>query len=456
MLASGTAALHSPAHELVHHDLPVLLLPTPTRPKVRKMGVTNSDGKLCLNMLQLVDPVFAAYLKGGWIMIKLGGDVVERPAVLDTIQARWNLHLTMGETAAQLMRAACSAVFPTGETHAISGRQVADPRQAPSALLRMPSKKAPCMPSGEGQAQPGGGAPAKPSGPATLGGSACRSQGQVCMGLRARFTSLAQHIERVVQFVSKIGHPGTPFLGGLLLFHREHVDATQQRSDPEFWGALAKLPDGGGGCGVRRRQQVTRQGPRRHLQRHAGDQPGPFRAVARTMPDMDQHFRKWHSEIADELDALMETARPCILGRLDALTSRVLLKGRTECSHPLKAMAPLELASYVDCATVADHDLATACRKPTGAQVPSPRRAPGGAGRQLNGLVSHRRSTQRGARSSAERPWLREAALRAQGSVPQGRRWRERWWAWEDRRGDGGPDHCALRKVRCGILWSSY
>lgn len=91
-----------------------------------------------------------------------------------------------------------------------------------------------------------------------------------------------------------------------MLFHSAHLDATQKRSDLEFWGALAKLPDGLGWPaaalakdkwssdkvrgGICKGVPVTWLGLL--VQQHE-----PFSA-------MDQHLRKWRSENADELKEL--------------------------------------------------------------------------------------------------------------------------------------------------------
>lgn len=48
---------------------------TDTTEDVRKLGVTNTEGKLCLNMLHVVDPPFAAHIRAGLGMVRLGGSL---------------------------------------------------------------------------------------------------------------------------------------------------------------------------------------------------------------------------------------------------------------------------------------------------------------------------------------------------------------------------------------------
>lgn len=209
------------------------------------------------------------------------------------------------------------------------------------------------MSSGSGEGKPGGGAPA------------ARHE-QVCAGLRSRFTALAPHIEPMVRFVSLVGQPGAPFLGDLLLFHSEHVDATRQRSDPEFWDALSKLPPGLGWPVVAFAKDnwssdKVRGGICKGV--HAASLSSfALAAGYEKLLSLDQHLRAWRGSHAEALEKLTEKVRARILGRFDVLSSRVFLKGMTECPHPLKAEVSLELKSLADCATVATHDLAMAGR----------------------------------------------------------------------------------------------
>ena len=210
------------------------------------------------------------------------------------------------------------------------------------------------MSSGSGEGKPGGGAPAA-------------RQEQVCAGLRSRFTALAPHIEPMVRFVSLVGQPGAPFLGDLLLFHSEHVDATRQRSDPEFWDALSKLPPGLGWPVVAFAKDnwssdKVRGGICKGV--HAASLSSfALAAGHEKLFSLDQHLRAWRESNATALEKLTEKVRARILGRFDVLSSRVFLKGMTECPHPLKAEVSLELKSFADCATVATHDLAMAGSK---------------------------------------------------------------------------------------------
>lgn len=277
------------------------VLGSPTTPANQGLGITTPDGNLSMSMLQQSDPAFYNYIKQGHKVIRLKGELSRYPHLVEAIVSSANHDLAMGETEVQLLVAAVDLC----QGDSVSSAQIVDQ-------------------------------------------------------LRVRFPHLTYHCAPFVSFAFKFG--GGPFVEDLVIFHSEHVQADKCKTEAEFWAGLLPVPAEFGWAAVAFAKDNWSD---------ENVKSGTCRAVALTnlgkVTRQAEVLRNLHCTLADWRKArqgflvkLPVKVQARILGRLDIISSRVVLQSATRIPHPAGADSMVTVESLAQAALCADHDLAVA------------------------------------------------------------------------------------------------
>jgi hypothetical protein len=281
-----------------------------------KLGLTDGEGKLSLEALERVDKEFFDYLRSGHKVIRLNSELAAHPHLMAAIQSSGNLDLTMGETEAQLLVRAAKELWQDSIT-------------PPSAAVI----------------------------------------GRVTKKLQGQMPHLHHYIDPVIKFASKYGSPGAPFLDDLMSFHSEHVNASKNRSEADFWLGLSQLQvDYGWPAVAFAKDNWSSDKVRGGICRGVAIQAiNGFRSSSGQvrLRVLDEHLKEWRVQNAQKLCSIDARTQTRILGRFDVFSSRVCLLGKTQTMKSKEEGEIIwEMKSYADVSLVSSHDLATALGSP--------------------------------------------------------------------------------------------